>query len=229
MAKDTGQASSQATGTGPVGKEGYTVKQGECVESIAFEHGLFWETVWNDPKNSELKEIRKNPNALLPGDKIYVRDLEEKEEPCQAEQKHRFRRKAVPSVLRLRLLDDGEPRANQPYTLEIDGEVFSGTTDGDGKLEQTVMPGAKEGKLSVGEGEQEDEYVVKLRHLDPVGEVSGAQARLASLGYDPGEIDGQMTPETQAALQQFQVEQGLSETGELDQETIRKLEELYGG
>ncbi|MFH1075402.1 MAG: hypothetical protein V1753_00935 [Pseudomonadota bacterium] len=50
----------------------YIVKQGDCIESIAFKHGLFWETVWNHPNNQQLKQERKNPNILLAGDKVFV-------------------------------------------------------------------------------------------------------------------------------------------------------------
>ncbi|MHC4502607.1 MAG: PGRP and LysM peptidoglycan-binding domain-containing protein [Planctomycetota bacterium] len=227
MAKDTGQASSEAPGTGPVGKEGHTVKQGECVESIAFEHGLFWETVWNDPKNAELKDARGNPNALLPGDKLYVRDMEEKDEPCEAEQKHRFRRKGIPCMLRLVLCDQGEPRANQDYELEIDGEVFTGKTDANGLLEQGILPNAKEGKLAVGTGADRMEYVLNLRQLDPADEPSGVQQRLNNMGYDAGKVDGTLNDQTRSALSRFQADNDLEPTGELDDETVKKLMEVH--
>ena len=43
----------------------YTVKQGDCISSIADQMGFFWDTVWNDPNNEQLRNRRKNPNAHL--------------------------------------------------------------------------------------------------------------------------------------------------------------------
>jgi hypothetical protein len=227
---ENSKETSQSVGKGPVGKEGHTVKQGECVESIAFEHGLFWETIWNDSKNAELKQARENPNALLPGDKIYIREKEEKEFPGASEKKHRFRRKGVPAIFQVKLLDsENKARANLKYTLVIDGDTtFTGTTDGGGKLEHRIGPNAKKGKLTVGEGKDKEEYDFNLKHLDPVEEPTGIQARLANLGYYHGRVDGKIGPRTKAALGQFQSEHGLKETGQADKATIDKLKEVYG-
>jgi hypothetical protein len=229
LVKMENKQTSQTVGKGPVGQQGYKVKQGECIESIAYQHGLFWETIWNDPKNSELKRIRGNPNALLPDDKVYIRDKEEKEVPCASEQRHRFRRKGVPAVFQVKLLDGDKPRTDLPYTLVIDGDItFSGNTDSQGIIKHGIPPDAKVGKLVVGQGQDKEEYHFGLKHLDPVDEPTGIQARLANLGYYTGPIDGDIGPRTKAALSRFQNKHGLEQTGEPDQDTIDKLKQVYG-
>lgn len=37
-------------------------------------YGADWETVWNDPKNANLRALRKAPDAIRKGDVIYVRE-----------------------------------------------------------------------------------------------------------------------------------------------------------
>lgn len=83
----------------------YQVKQGECIGSIAYEHGFFWETLWNDSNNADLRQQRMNPNILLEGDAVFIPDLVLREESCATEQRHRFRLKGVPAKLRLRILE----------------------------------------------------------------------------------------------------------------------------
>jgi hypothetical protein len=204
----------------------YKVKQGDCISSVAEKYGFFWEKVWDHPNNSQLKEKRKDPNILYPGDIVFVPDKKEKEELGATEQRHRFRKKGAPATLRLQLFEDDEPRANESYTLIIDGSLFSGTTDADGRLEQTVPPDAKNAKLLVGEAQ--DEYKLNLGHIDPVDEVVGVQARLNNLGFYRGNLDGELGAETMAALKCFQTKYELSESGELDEATKNKLLDVHG-
>jgi N-acetylmuramoyl-L-alanine amidase len=204
----------------------HTVVQGECITSIAQEHGFLWETLWNHPDNAELKRQRQDPNVLQPGDVVIIPEKEKKQESCASEQTHRFRRKGCPALLRLRLLWDDEPRADESYVLEVDGEISSGTTDGDGRLEHPIPPNARRGRLFV--GESRDEYVLDLGHIDPVDEISGVQSRLNNLGFICGETDGVLGLKTEYALRAFQRKQDLTESGEIDDATKTRLVEIYG-
>ena len=85
--------------------EDYIIKQGDCLHSIALGRGLIWSTIWNHPSNSALKSLRKDPNILKEGDPLFIPDLELKQEPRGADQKHTFKRKGVPTILKLRILD----------------------------------------------------------------------------------------------------------------------------
>ena len=202
----------------------YQVKQGDCISSIAFENGFFPDTIWNHPNNAELKEKRKDPNVLLPGDIVYVPDLRIKEVNEPTNQVHKFRVKNVPAKLSLHLLENGEPQRNEQYTLEVDGEVIRGVTDSEGKIKVSISPNAKKGKLILGTGENQKEYNLSLGRLDPVNEISGIQTRLNNLGFDCGRADGKMNPETKEALQAFQSSVGLPATGEIDSATEAKIQ-----
>ena len=49
----------------------HTVQQGESVESIAHAAGHFWDTVWQHPDNAALRQLRRSPHVLLPGDVVF--------------------------------------------------------------------------------------------------------------------------------------------------------------
>jgi localization factor PodJL len=55
--------------------------------------------------------------------------------------------------------------------------------------------------------------------------VAIAQAMLARLGYDPGPADGKMGERTRLAIQRFQKDRGLAETGSVDDALLRALSE----
>lgn len=223
------QATSQpaaARAPRPVGQGDYVVQSGECMSSIGFKHGFFWETLWNDSNNSDLKKQRKNPNVLLQGDRVHIPDLRLRQESGATEKRHRFKRKSVPAKLRLQIKDhEDKPRANEKYKLEIDGSHQTGNLDGDGFLDVPISPQAQRALLRV--GDEEEEFEIKLGGTDPVTELSGVQHRLNNLGYACGVPDGELNGETKAALMKFQKDQGLEVTGEPDDATQNKLVEAH--
>lgn len=214
-----------------------TLAQGDCLSSIALRHGFDPETVWQHGDNADLRERRIDPNALLPGDRLFVPEIEEKDEPVETDTLKTFKLSVGPLRLRVRLTRHGKPRSGEGYELEYDqGSKFDGETDDDGFVDQPLPIGAKSAILRMlpeaEEGEEPDqepeEYELVLGHLDPHDEPSGVQGRLRGLGYYFGEVDGDVGPQTRAALQRFQKVEGLAVTGEADEATITALRDAYG-
>lgn len=54
--------------------------------------------------------------------------------------------------------------------------------------------------------------------------VKQVQEKLSAMGKNVGKPDGQMGPKTQHALKEYQQENGLQATGQLDQQTIAALD-----
>ena len=134
------------------------VGQGECVASIAADAGHLWQTVWNAPENNELRARRKDPNVLKADDEIFVPALRRRSEAGGSESRHRFVRKGTPSRVRVRLMNLGEPRRNEPFGVEVDGIVIEGQTDRRGWLEIVVPPQAQGGVLRLGEAPDFEEF-----------------------------------------------------------------------
>ena len=201
----------------------HVVQQGECLSSIAFRFGFFPDTLWKHGENSDLRRKRKNPNALAPGDVLVIPEKELKEVAKQPEHRYRFRKKGVPAQLNLKVLNEGEPVANQPFVLVVDGVSRSGTTDGQGGISVDIVPDARHAALTVGQGGAAIHYELELGHLDPIDTISGVQQRLRNLGFDCPE-DGQLGVETIAALRAYQADCQIKVTGQIDSATRVQLE-----
>ena len=212
-----------------VGSGNHSVSQGECMTSIAVDAGHFWKKLWELGENRELREKRKDPNALLPGDQVEVPPIEEKEESRGCNARHGFRRLGVPSKIKVRCLFFGEPLANCAYRLDIDGVLREGDTDDQGIVEAAIPPQAETGRLFVtDEDGDEHEIPFSIGGLDPLDTISGTKGRLDNLGYSCGTIDGEDNDEFQAALKRFQEDQGLEISGDPDEATRERLKELGG-
>jgi hypothetical protein len=212
----------------------YKVKGGDCIASIAFRYGLFPETVWEHSENAALRELRKNPAQLVPGDVVVIPDKVAKEVEGTTEQRHRFRRKGVPEELRMQLMENGKPLANVDYALELGGEIVDGKTDDDGYLEQNIAPDAKVGQLFVHYQDshgvmQTAEYDLEVGELEPIDLRDGVVARLINLGFlepeDPEDVDDD---ELADAVTDFQRYLGLEITGTVNDEVRNRLVEMHG-
>ena len=204
----------------------YQVKQGDCIFSIAYEHGFFADTIWNHPNNKDLKEKRKDPNVLMPGDSVYVPDKRLREYSEATNQVYKYKCKNTPKLLRIQLMYIDTPVKGIDYKISIDGGVEKdGTTDPDGWLQTSILPKAKKVKISMEGG---IEYEIALGYLNPADEVSGIQGRLAHLGFYEGKVDGVLNPEIKNAVKAFQISQNLEATGEIDSSIEDLLKQLTG-
>lgn len=207
----------------------YEVQQGDSAESIAAENGLLLETIWNYPRNAELKNLRKDPHVLMPGDKLVIPALQIKQSPAAVDKMHRFVRKGIPSKLRLVILENDKPRANEKYVLIVDGTSFQGVTGADGSVEKPIPPTAKAGKLIISPGtENERTFEMKLGGLDPITEISGVQGRLFNLGFPIQSVSGELDEQTIEVVKIFQEKYKLTVNGVIDDATRNKLKEIHG-
>ena len=207
----------------------HTVKHGDCVSSIAEENGFFWETIWNAPANKDLKELRKDPNILLPRDSVVVPDRKPKEVSGATNEVHKFKVKNSPAKLRLRILKEGVSRKGEPYVLIIDGiEKARGTIPPDGNINISIQPIAAKGELRIGDQGKEEVYKLDLGYLDPIETTSGMKARLNSLGFDCGSTSNEMDDETVEAITDFQAYiNHPNPNGEVDEQTRTALGKLH--
>src|SRR5262245_38043693 len=120
----------------------YVVKQGEGVDSIAFDYGFAPLTIWEHVDNEPLRRAREDRNILRAGDVLMVPDKKPKSERCATARRHTFRRRGVPAIFRLQLCVDFEPRRRVDYVLTVDGTEHRGTTDDEGVLQHYVSPNA---------------------------------------------------------------------------------------
>jgi N-acetylmuramoyl-L-alanine amidase len=202
-----------------------TVKKDDTIASIARAHGLFVATVWDHPDNTELREKRGDPNILMEGDEVAVPERRKRREKVPSGQKTSFKRLGIPEKLRIRFVDrEEEARANLPFTVDFGRQTVEGTTDADGMLEATIPVGATRARIEI-EGER---YDVEVGALDPIDTDSGLQARLNNLGFDCGDVDGEVGDRTAIALAEFQRAHTLEVTGEADSATVDKLREILG-
>lgn len=208
----------------------HTVKQGEHATSIARQHGFFsFRTIWDNPSNAALRQKRKNPNVLLPGDVIVIPDRKDKTATVSTAKHHLFRLKVLKLNLRIAVKDGmDQPVGNADYTLELAGRTEKKKTNATGLIDTDITDRveAQSGKLSVAGLTVE----LKVGHLDPAEERTGQIARLNNLGYDAGPLERPAEERFRSAVEEFQCDQKIMKpvTGVCDAKTQAKLVEVHG-
>jgi hypothetical protein len=178
----------------PTGDGDVQAEQGDCIYSIAARAGHAWQTLWDHPRNRDLREARKDPGILLPGDRVFVPEVKVKSLELASGKRYRVVIDGQWVTLRLRLCDgDGEPIPQADYRLSVGAVETVVRTDDDGVLTATVPAAAEEASLlDVATGET---LTLRIGHLDPTGSPGAVRKRLANLGYHPGGDEDEMGAE----------------------------------
>ena len=224
------------------------VAQGEYLAKIARAYGFAdFHTIWDAPENKDLKEKRKNPNILYPGDKLVIPDKEIREESRATEKKHKFELQGEKLKLRIQLLDfKNKPVEGHKCTLIVEGKPKEFQTGSDGMLEEEIAPDQGAGKVQ-DRGKPDPnqpfqaplEIPLRIGHLDPVDKVPGQIARLNNLGYNAGEVPEHTltddeeeklpkSPQFLSAVEEFQCDFGLKVDGICGKNTQEKLVKVHG-
>lgn len=208
-----------------------SIRQGETTEGLAAAYHHFWRTVWQHPRNAELRARRPNPNVLREGDELFIPPRDPRVESCATTREHVFRVRGVPSRLTVRCLDLlGRPRAGEPYVLVGRELEVRGTVDPDGWVKASIDPGLARVTLTVGEPDSNDleTYELWLGHLDPIEYLEGVCHRLRNLGYYLGPSIGEADEALREAVARFREEQSLPEGEEVDDELRQALVRAHG-
>ena len=210
----------------------HEVQQGEHLSGIAHQYGFTsYEPIWNHSENAALKLKRGDPHILLPGDALFIPDFESAQKSATTDQRHEYRLRGKQLILRLVLKNtDDKPLANLPCSLTLDGSSEQTTTDGEGLIERMIPRSAKEAAITASDPATglELKWNIRIGHLDPAEEITGVMARLNNLGYFAGEPGGKEAEAFQMALEEFQCDQSLKVSGQVDSATLAKLKEVHG-
>lgn len=202
---------------------------GDCVLRIAEQYRLPPEVVWEHPANDKLRQARPDPTALARGDKLFIPEPRQKTARGDTDRRHEFVRTVERVKLRL-LFDDGsKPLASALCTFDIEGESHSKRTDAKGIVEVAILPTAVVGTVRIALDGREMVYALQIGDLDLHTVPRGALQRLMNLGYFTGKDLSAWISDLPDLLKKFQANQGLPQTGKLDDATAKRLREFHGG
>lgn len=211
----------------------HVVQPGECLSSLAKRYGFTsFAALFDHPDNADLKNKRKRPGVLHPGDVVVIPDKAEKTVDVATGAVHRFKVKPQKTLVRIALQVHGA----FAYEITIDGVTRTGKV-ADAPIECEIEADSHGGELLIWpdtEGNEElrdglQRIPLHFGHLDPLEEVSGVQGVLANLGHYFGPLDGQLSEATRGAVRAFQKANDLSPTGDIDDALRAKLRDLHDG
>jgi hypothetical protein len=210
----------------------HDVVQGEYLALIALAYGFHDSNViWDHPDNAELKARRRNPNVLLPGDRLAIPDRESGDIAATSGQVNPF--VAGDDAPRLNVQFENasaKPLANREGPLTLGGKDAAGafvrarplttSTDGNGLLQQEFK-GPFADRAAATEADFQmlaqptapaTDFRLLIGNLDPVDEASGQRARLDNLGYFAGYTENDRD-QLEWATEEFQCDEKLKDRG----------------
>jgi hypothetical protein len=198
----------------------HIVQSGEHLPAIAASYGYATiDPIWGAKANEALAKVR-DPHQLLAGDVLVIPDKDDVTYGRPINQTHKF----VVDIETLQLkiavssFDQQNPIDDTNATLLIGDASTAVSLDA---IDQPVERADASATLA----NAEVSLALRIGGLDPPDSDSGVDMRLMNLGYMLIPDDDQ---ERKLALEELQIDNGLTVTGTLDDATRAKLVEVYG-
>jgi hypothetical protein len=213
----------------PMSGSTHQVEKDEHVAAIAAQYGFHsFTTIWDHPKNAEIRQLHENPHVLKPGDTVFIPDHSKSKATRATGDLYQFTLKSDPIKLRIKLLSFiGDPLDGAACTLTVDGAETNLKSDADGFVEMVIPPATRAATLTT----DDQQYELIVGGLDPIDTPSGLQARMRNLGYDldAGDEENRVDPDQlRFAIELFQYDQELPITGEADEQTKLAIQKVAG-
>ena len=209
----------------------YLVKAGDHLVALAARMGFDDpKRILEHPDNAGLKG-RKNPALLDPGEELTI-EAKPKEVSLPTGQTHKIVVQAPKAKLKvsLKTFRGAATQATEAQLTLGGGAAEAVSLDG-GALEKPLPdPLVDRAVLAVkgADGRPDLRWKLRLGHLGRIESDDGALARLRNLGYLRS-VSGDAEPrERRSAIEEFQADNKLTLSGELDDATRAKLEEIHG-
>ena len=207
----------------------YVVRDGDYLASIAHSRGVNPKDVWELDANEDLRKKRPSPDMLAPGDVLFLPVVKRKWIALDTGSNNALVA-TVPTVsIKLNLRKEGDDGKNllsgNAYVIQgLPGGDVPGTFGDDGAVEFRAPVSVRQ--VTIVSDELGLQLPVRVGGLDPIETDSGLAHRLANLGYSDqiGGPDGAVA----GSLMAFQKDQGLEESGTLDDATSKALVAAHG-
>jgi N-acetylmuramoyl-L-alanine amidase len=205
----------------------YVIRQGDYLVKLAARMGFDAATVWGDPKNKALADLRGDMNILRPGDVIYLPDpVPPVWLPANVGATNVYTAEGATCEVTLTLQYAGQPLVGASFTVEELPGLGTLTTGGGGNVTLTVPLNLVAVTLDfpdLGVAQR-----LRIGHLDPLTTPSGQLGRLRNLGFA---ADGAFDSEQDAlsdAVETYQRMSKVDVTGELDAAAQDTLKTAHG-
>ena len=171
----------------------YVIRQGDYLASLAYQFGFDADTIWNDPMNAPLRQLRPNPNTLYPTDVLYIPDpnVPPATKTLATGTTNAFVADVPTATLTLQMSDPSF--ASQAYSVQELPELTGLTTDANAIATLSVPVTLTTATFVFASGTT---FACQIGSLDPINTLSGVFQRLQSLAYidsgvafDPAALD----------------------------------------
>jgi len=167
----------------------YTVKSGDRMSKIAFEHGFKDYHALYEAQSAAFKKKRPNPEILLEGDEVTLPEKIDDKHAADDKKTQKYIQDTTLPELRIHIKAFGKPLASKDFTVLIESDPYTkakpykgtGTTDAKGIAKFNVDPRVTTVVLSFKDPPLECKLLVGSLH--PVDEPGGVEQRLGDLGY----------------------------------------------